>query len=215
MVVDTIRGFLVMIVNNERKFVFVSVPKTGCTSIMAQLDPGACAAPPDIYHSGLQELDLDRYGDYFKFGFVRHPLERFVSMYFESIRDEWHIKVWSKDLLRYSNINDFVNNIETDPLFDEVHFIPQYKFFYKNDINLADKIYRYENYNESCEDINQRLGLRLNSSIRLRNSNRTNSYDKYLDRFSIEKLCNFYQKDLELFYEMPTLKPLPSEQRRV
>lgn len=193
-----------MIVNNLKKFVFVSVPKTGCTSIMVQLDssPGILMQPPPIYHSQLDTLV--GHDDYFKFGFVRHPVDRFLSTYIDGIRDPGHIRDWAGSLLNYATPNEFCANLHNEEVRNEVHFIPQHRFFYKDGVCIASKIYRYENFAESCHDISQRIGIYVHAGVRMRATQRDTDYTKYLSDASIRILYDFYRRDFDLFnYEIP------------
>lgn len=64
-----------MIIDHDRKFIFVHVPKTGGQSITSVLG----GKTPDVAtHSPLYAYDNP---DYFRFGFVRNPWDRMVSLY--------------------------------------------------------------------------------------------------------------------------------------
>lgn len=197
-----------MVVRHDKKFVFTSVPKTGSKTLMLQLslDPGVINDPPHIYHATIKDsiTNLENPENYFKFGLVRHPIERFISTYMDGISDPGHIRDWSKNLLNYDSLEDFCKNFANDEIRNDIHFIPQYNFFYENDLCLADRIYRYEKFSESCTEISQKFNIHIDSSIRTRQTNRNRDFTHYLSTESIKFLSDYYKKDFEFFnYEIP------------
>lgn len=188
-----------MIINHEKKFIFTSVPKTGSTSIMTQLDASKLAQPPEEYHAPLP----GGYDDYFKFGFVRNPLDRFISTYIDGINDHGHLLVWSKRLTLYKTFKDFCMGFKDEPLNDDVHFRPQHTFFYNGDKCLADAIYRYEEFAEGCEAASKQIGINLDSRVRIRQTNRLRDYKLYFDPESMAAIIEFYEEDFNIFgYDM-------------
>ena len=103
--VNTVR----YVVSDEHAFVFFEVPKVAVTSLKTAMAPlfGIDTAGADVPREGgrgsrfaiherfaksghrIDKADflasLDRYGDYFKFGFVRNPFDRLVSCYSDKI----------------------------------------------------------------------------------------------------------------------------------
>jgi len=199
-----------MIVNHDKKFIFTSVPKTGSTTIMTQLDHSTLGQLPNIYHAPLSKIpETKTHKDYFKFGFTRNPLDRFISTYVDAITDPGHIITWSKEALQFSDIELFCLNFNKTSLCAEIHFVPQYSFFYENDACIADCIYRYENFNESCQKINEKLDLKLDYTMRMRQTNTDKNLKKWFTPLSLEIIIDFYKKDFELFnYEIPDIKSL-------
>lgn len=64
-----------MIINHEKKFIFVHVFRTGGTSIDRAF--GKWALPPNETHKRLETIP--NWQDYFSFGFVRNPWDRTLS----------------------------------------------------------------------------------------------------------------------------------------
>src|SRR5690348_1412318 len=66
-------------VSDELQCIFVEVPKTGTTSIRSIL------GEPRIPHLNIwqirSEMSQERFSRYYKFGFVRNPWDRAVSLY--------------------------------------------------------------------------------------------------------------------------------------
>jgi chondroitin 4-sulfotransferase 11 len=187
-----------MIINDEEKYIFTSVPKTGSTSIMAQLDSSTIPTqPPNIYHAPLPV----GYEGYYKFGFKRHPLDRFISTYIDGYNDHGHLNCWSSRLKLYTNFKEFCMSFAEDPISQDIHFIPQVNFFYQDGVCVADDILPYEEFAESCAVISKRLVMFIDPGIRHRQTNRSRNIWDYFDKESIEPIYQFYEEDFnELGY---------------
>ena len=68
-----------VLISQRYKCIFVEVPKTGSTSIRHIL--GHPPKPHMNIHQISQEIDPHTFNSYFKFGFVRNPWDRAVSLY--------------------------------------------------------------------------------------------------------------------------------------
>ena len=66
-------------VNDKLKCIFVEVPKTGSTSVRSVI------GNPNRPHKSISEIKFmvnkEKFESYFKFGFVRNPWDRVVSLY--------------------------------------------------------------------------------------------------------------------------------------
>ena len=110
-----------MIINHKYKFIFIHVPKCAGTSITKALYPycdhhdtvlgGHADAPEQIVekdgfcihkHSDAQEIKKyatpERWEEYFVFTFVRHPVDRIISLYewWRHTPGEWDLKTKAK-----------------------------------------------------------------------------------------------------------------------
>lgn len=97
-----------MILSDEKKFLFIHIPKTAGTSLRQVLDPYAVTDfraysrgleqyiaakrkfPPHFSYAGAAEALTVDLRNYFKFTFVRNPWDRFVSMYEYFRKDTKH-----------------------------------------------------------------------------------------------------------------------------
>jgi hypothetical protein len=82
---------MIIHVDDEDKFLYVEIPKAGCSSIKYELffkrRFGAMYPRDSMHHVlGYKFAEtLFRYRNYFKFTVVRDPYTRFMSAYFEKI----------------------------------------------------------------------------------------------------------------------------------
>ena len=83
-----------MLISHKYKFVFISIPKTGSTSIRNSLsqygDVFSSTDPNSPVYLHIKSKQLKKYfienkwnwDDYFKFAFVRNPWDSMVSQYY-------------------------------------------------------------------------------------------------------------------------------------
>lgn len=148
-----------MIVDYERRFVFVAIAKTACTSIHRRFeiyqDP-----VPSIYHMHLKDI-LEVHPpakEYYKFSFVRNPYDRLVSAYYNFRFSPEH-RPWAHPIYRYDTFEDFVMNIEESGCLDFIHLSTQFDFLQVDgEVNL-DFVGRYENLGEDFRQVEIDLGL--------------------------------------------------------
>ena len=83
-------------ISHKHNFFFVSVPKTGSSSVEIALRKYCISMPPskkhftyDEYINNKEDKELINF-DYFSFAFVRNPFDRLVSQFFFSGRRFWN-----------------------------------------------------------------------------------------------------------------------------
>lgn len=125
-----------MIILEEKKIIFVSIPKTGSTSIMTVLDPTSLTQKPDLYHQSINEFFINnsysKYSDY-NFNYViRCPVTRLISFYFDSI-DTDHLH--SEAIRNYKSFDHFCLSLTKESKKIR-HLFPQNYFYeYKHKLN--------------------------------------------------------------------------------
>ena len=149
-----------MIIDHNKKFLFIAIPKTGSTSIKRRFnilkDP-----PPEQNHINLEEvLDLKpETKNYFKFCFVRNPYDRLVSAYYDLKSSPGHLQ-WSYPILKYKNFSEFVVNLNTSPCKKFVHLLPQNHFIKTESSNHSiDFVGRFENLENDFKKVERKLNI--------------------------------------------------------
>ncbi|GHB09899.1 sulfotransferase family 2 domain-containing protein [Salinicola rhizosphaerae] len=186
--------------------VFVHVPKTAGNSIFQALF-GVSAHGHDEAAT-YRRYDANRFDRYYKFGFVRHPLDRLVSAYVylnkggigrydQAFRDKY--------LAKTSDFGEFLRKLDTQPKYRRqvlswVHFRPQTRFLCDaNESVLVDYIGRYENIERDYERIAGDLKLADVSPLQVVNRTERQGYRDYYDPELIDIACRLYDRDMKVF----------------
>jgi hypothetical protein len=203
-----------MIISHQHRFIFAAVPKTGTHAIRRALR--AQLGADDLEQVGLfvhkrfpfpQLADIEHghialaqirpilgepiFGEYFKFAFVRHPFERFVSYCAFMTRQN--------------------GNFERDPLacmkriardvrpLHHVNFRPQHEFVTDADGRpLADFVGRTEDMQAGFDAVCARLGLQTSELERVNTSSHL-PYRHYFDDELTDLVTELYRVDLDMF----------------
>ena len=203
-----------MIISHKHRFIFFAVPKTATHAIRQGLRPhldkgdweqqtlfGEQYLPiPELAalkhgHVSVREikphLTDDIWTNYFKFAFVRNPLERFVSSCFFLNRTNPEFEAQAVTFMRAA--------IQRPRFRQRVLGRPQAAFL----INEAgaigvDYVGRYESLQTSFDEICQRIGI-ATYDLRRKNTSQHDKYQKYLDADLRRSVADFYRDDLQLF----------------
>ena len=142
---------------------------------------------------------IEKFENYFVFGFVRNPYDRVYSAY-----------QYYKKIERVSgNFNDFIEGELNETLarynHNYIHFCPQYYFFYDGNKNKADYIGRYEELDRDFYYICLFMGLNIETSLCIINQSKSNEKEIssiHLNKFTKESLDvvnELYALDFSLF----------------
>ena len=202
--------------NPKKRFVYIKQYKVGCSSIEEMFDSsnirlrGFVQTPDEL---------RDNYKEWFKFGIVRNPYDRLVSLYSDKCqknakdrieRGDKRLQNCQKVILKALNkpleveqllTISFPEFISVIPMIKnkDLHFNPQSPYFIDMKGNcVADKLIRFENINEELTAILPNLGLRVNS-IPHSNSTKHSSYQTYYTDKEINIVRTQYSADLKNF----------------
>jgi hypothetical protein len=197
-------------INHKRKFIWFKNPKAGSTSILKILyDEGLIHKRP--LHNvqkgdGFAFYKKDQRADYFKFGFVRNPWDRLVSVFEDKtkkvIGTRWSMKFYRK--YKNHNFPDFAKAIagfgEKKLLRLDRHIRPQFSNL--NDLVGLDFIGRLENFKEDVTFAMGEIGIEVYpNQIPQKNKvpREFRHYSEYYDDETIKIVSDMYKKDIELF----------------
>ena len=190
-----------MTIVSTKKYVFIEVYKTGCTTVWLNLvrnDSGAkkLRGVRDgirtshiksswIKENTFPELGLD-WDEYFKFGFVRNPWDRELSNYFFNSGklkppEDISFKEWLNMNLRKDGIIHDHNTPQCDYLTD------------------VDYIARFENYAEEVKYLFAKIGVSISKPLRQILKTEHKPYWEYYDDADIMKVHQWYEKDIEMY----------------
>jgi len=144
-----------VIISKKKKFIFVSIPKTGTTSIESVLKKY------EDTHSTIYATYLKRHTpfwaikhshlSYFKFCFFRNPWEQFVSLYRYYIHHH-HAHIYERP---------FGEWVQDEPLNPTFGIGTEYEYILdKHGFVIPDvKVYKFEEIDSAWEDICERLDI--------------------------------------------------------
>lgn len=178
--------------------IFIHVPKAAGISISNAIygRPLGHLKAKDIY-----EVDGRLLSEMFTFGFVRHPVNRFISGY-SYIKENYHYLKGSPGLpsLEHLNLgpNEFVERWLSRMNLKKVNFVfqSQADFLYDdNDLLLVEKLCYYENFESEVENIRERV-YKLEGLERLNYSGSKSVDFDYEDLNEVLKII--YPRDYDL-----------------
>ena len=205
-----------MLISDERRMLFVHIPKTGGASVeqlLREMCPDARSVDRQR-HARLRRI-LARHPElegYWSFGFVRNPWARMVSWY--SMIETWNHRWWpasgrpqeaqwgstrdGNPLWRaaadYTDFEDFIlrGTAELDRL-----AMAQIDYLVDGD-QRADFIGRTESLADDMARVQSELGLPINAIPR-RNTTSHGSYRDYYSPAARDRVGEVYARDVEAF----------------
>ena len=187
-----------MIINRNRKFVFICVAKTASTSMRRYFDYQPPDPPPEEYHMFLEDaIKLHPYArDYFKFAFVRNPYSRLFSIYKDFNKRGSHI--WDSEIKSKNTFESFILDLEGSGYSKYIHLQPQFYYVrFQNQIGV-DFLGKYENLNEDFKKVETILGLPPKELIHIRVSGNRPLKPNYTDEMK-KVVQRVYAEDFERF----------------
>lgn len=189
-----------MIINNEKKFVFIAIPKTASKSVSAIL--GQHQHPePYLYHMTAQEV-LDQYpytNEYTFFACVRNPWARLVSAYFDFTKKrgyQYSEKVrHDKPLLsEFVDFEDFCLRLKDSPWYQDIFFKPQVRF-----ITDSTQVMRFEHLREDFNILFASFGISASNIEHINKGVYEKVYRDYYTKKSKAAILKVYEEDIDVF----------------
>lgn len=215
-------------VNFEKRSIFIAVPKTGTTSVRAQLRPQGAPLIKNPHLNIMQVRDAiyvyllkqtlgknatfpsesiptdadirsqarEIFHTYFKFGAVRNPWARAVSLY--SRREG----IQTKDEISFEEFCA-THVYASDTCHHPTLHKNQFDWFCdENGDCIVDYVYKLEEFDYAMKEIEERTSGRLKLSVRTENSN-PNSFSRTYREFYTEKakmmIARNFEKDIDYF----------------
>lgn len=194
-------------IDNTYKYISVAVPKTGSISIHLTL--GHHNIPePEIYHQSITNI-LKAHPEcvgYYKFGFVRNPWARILSLYLDftlkRINQYSALVRHEKPLFsEFANFSDFCIRFPETQWKDDVFLQSQATMLgCTKDSCIVDFVGRFENLENDFLTICKEIGL-PHTSLQAHNAGKYDNAE-YRSRYTPEArdaIASYYKEDVELF----------------
>jgi hypothetical protein len=181
-------------VNHDFRYIYISVPKTGTSSIICAIEPDGFEREPGRKHRTIsqieEEIPGEQFNQYFKFGYVRNPWDLTLSFYQYIIGKKGHFL--HEQLCQYSSFSECLKNVH-------VPVAPQLSYFTNSTDNIiVDYIGRFENLQQDFDIICDRIG-RPQQQLPHRNKTDHKHYTEYYDDETRQMVAERYAKDIEYF----------------
>jgi|TARA_B110000305_G_scaffold159150_1_gene176017 hypothetical protein len=181
-----------MRISHKHKFVFISVPKTGSTSVRSIIDPYSDILSVNNRNSPYKHhttaLNLKKHfkskgwdwNSYFKFSVARNPWDRRVSSWAYRLKKGEH------------NYNEFKDFVTCRPSTPQTNWL-----FNESGNSLMDYIFKLEDPN-GMNKVFERLSI---PKVKLPHKNRNGHkhYTEYYDDETRQIVAEKYAKDIEYF----------------
>lgn len=208
----------------ERRYVYVEVPKTGCTSIkkmlqLAELGYDVSSLPDNVHDRSKSPLAAplgrpNRFrsamenGRLYTFSVVRNPFTRALSGYLDKIIETPWERERRLPQLGFSvtddvSFLDFLQRVSEQSNDDrDIHWAPQYHLLGSGRIEY-DYIGRFETLRDEIVTIADRLGILIDPSLLLRTTAHATHADERLSEFmgpeETDLVRQIYAEDFEEF----------------
>ena len=196
---------------HERKAIFIHVPKSAGTSLGEELF--GCGQTGHFEWTYYHAENPRAFDEYFKFGFVREPVSRFLSAFNYLLEGGKSATDQSAgaDLSRYRDLSDFIENgFYADGWSRWVHFRTQSSFLFDGTKQKVDFIGRTENFDADCQRLSKKLSVPI--AGRISNSGKRKGYSRAdISPIGMGVLREFYAEDFRnLGYDLPAPEHLPA-----
>ena len=177
-------------ISHEYKFIFIEVPKTGSTTIRSII--GRPKKPHLDILQIKKKVTNKQFNQYFKFGFVRNPWDRAVSLYNRNEGIELKNKMSFVDFIKW-------HNYATDTCIHPSQKKYQLDFFTDSVGELlVDFIGKLENLQEDFNTICDKIGI-PKQELPHKNKSKHKHYTEYYDEETKQIIAEKYAKDIEYF----------------
>lgn len=182
----------------NHKCALVHIPKCGGTTIISILsgtytsegaNKVAYATGPHYDIMQIKKSLGTKFGQYYKFGFVRNPWDRAVSLFAKRCKN----RTFKQFISAFKNSSDFDPHSAKRPKRYYVDW-----FFDKDGNKLVDFIGRFENFDNDVKKICKKLSIDPKRIPKLSTSTHKR-YTEYYDKEDEEIIRQRFNKDIEYF----------------
>ena len=181
--------------SHDRRFLWYRVAKVCTRSIFAALDEGRVTLDAD--HPMLCYYPPRRFGDYFKFAFVRDPWDRLASCWRDKVLQRNYFNLAPSKRQSLSQFDAFVDWVSTQDLEAcDIHLQLQCRLI---DLNHVDFIGRFENFENDFRSVAAAIDLPLNKISHENASVSTPSLSEVYNNRTIKRVEDLYARDIAIF----------------
>jgi hypothetical protein len=137
------------------------------------------------------------YDDYYKFAFVRNPVDRFKSIFKEKVLKQNYFNFTNEQYQKRQNLKQFIDWVETI----DIEYCDEHLMLQRNmiDLNNIDFIGHFEDFTSDFLTVAKEIDLPINESD-LIHRNKSPKFEVKIDDNDRGRILEIYRKDVELFY---------------
>ncbi|CAN5372850.1 hypothetical protein BH09ACT12_BH09ACT12_37380 [soil metagenome] len=145
-------------ISHRHRFMWFRVAKVGTRTVLGHLQ--ANDVEVEVGHAMRLRYPVDAFSDYYKFAFVRHPLDRFVSAWRDKVVENNYYRFESDELRRMQRLEAFAEWTAGHDLGDvttvDQHLVLQSRAI---DLTQVDHLGRLETFADDFVAVCRRIGL--------------------------------------------------------
>jgi len=206
-----------MIISDDKKYIFIAVPKTGTSSITDLLLNSDRSAKRNTVSIGekiiqtnehitaknLRNILGDNWKEYYTFGFVRNPLDRLVSFYFFYKEGRVAQRIIEGESVKFrARFHHIMAKYITMFLWRYLYFGKDCSYYLCDENNIiVDKVYSFKNIRTELKGLFNRIGLdeSVVDDMKKMNPTEHKHYLEYYGNIS-RKIIGFkYRRDYKNF----------------
>lgn len=197
-----------MYIDQDKKFAYIAIPKTGTYSVYDYLGNNT-GHPEPLFHHLAADIMVAAYPytiDFKMMSFVRNPWDKLVSIYHDFTKRRinaysGHITAPTPLLGEFDSFEDMCMNLGSSPWFHDVFFRPQVSFLTVPGHGLSKMTFvgRFENLDEDLNKACSMFGLPVKDLSKHNIGNYDHGYRKYYTPETREIIGNLYKQDIEAF----------------
>jgi hypothetical protein len=196
-----------MILDHDKKYVYVAIPKTASISVSISLGHGDNIPEPDFYHQGITSVltTNPEAVTYFKFSFVRNPWARLLSLYndftlkrvFQYSEKVQHDKPLFSE---FADFNDFCIRLHDSSWMDNIFLRSQAELLSLHGRTVMDYIGRFETLHDDFSVVCSKIGM-VGTPLLKHNEGKydNTSYRPYYTIEAKDAIARLYDLDIEVF----------------
>ncbi len=187
-----------MIISHTLKIIFIHVQRTGGSTLINLLKSELGSDLEILSQHGNARTSesylLEKYADYYTFGFTRNPWERILSWYSLIHRND--PKNLDQERKRFETFieSDWASDFTTQ----QFHYNTLDYFSNNKGLIKADKIFRYENFETEIRSLFNKFNFPLKEIPKINNTN-PKIFQNFYTKKSQNLIAEKCKKDIEYF----------------
>ena len=185
-------------ISHERRFIWFRVAKVGTRTILGHF--AEHDVPLDVHHAMRVRYPTAAFADYFKFAFVRHPVDRFVSAWRNKVVDHNYFEFDPDTHERMQRVEEFARWTAEQDLSDlataDHHLALQSRLI---DLTQVDFLGRLESFDADFAEVCRRIDVPASPAEPRNQTRPRDSAPEPVSEELRQILAEIYRQDFQIF----------------